>query len=81
MMFFKCFCEDENVIKVDAYHTITDEVLEDLIHHRLKGGRAVSEAKVHNQWFEKTTVSLKGCFPLVTFFGPHIIITPTYGKF
>src|SRR6266481_5460881 len=39
---------------------------------------AVGETKVHDQGFEKSTVHLEGCFPLITLFDMHIVISPTY---
>jgi hypothetical protein len=43
-MFFQVFGEDEDVINVYAYDAVADEILENIIHHSLEGGRAVSHA-------------------------------------
>ena len=48
VMLFHRFCEDENVVQVDADYTFGDEVLEDIVHHGLEGGRAVGEAEEHD---------------------------------
>jgi hypothetical protein len=40
---------DEDVIKVDHDISRQDEVLEDVVHHCLEGGRGVGKAKVHHQ--------------------------------
>jgi hypothetical protein len=40
--------EDQNVVEVDGDDTFGNEVLEDLVHHRLAGGWTVGEAKVHD---------------------------------
>jgi hypothetical protein len=41
-VFFQVLGEDEDVVDVYAYDTMTDEVLEDVIHHGLEGGQAIS---------------------------------------
>src|SRR3979490_2129541 len=51
-------------------------VLEDFVHHRLEGRRAVGQSKVHHEWFEQTAISSKCRFPFITFFYPHIVIPP-----
>src|ERR1700733_9631856 len=33
--------------------------------------------KKHHQWLEKSTIHMKGCLPLITFFHTHIIVSPT----
>jgi hypothetical protein len=48
VMLFHCFCEDEDVIQVDTDYAFRDEVLEDIVHHGLEGGRAVGEAEEHD---------------------------------
>ena len=53
-----------------------DEVLEDFVHHRLKGRRAVCQSKVHHEQFEQTAISSKHCFPFIAFFYPHVVIPP-----
>src|SRR3979490_3550105 len=76
LMFFQCRREDEDVIKVDRDDTLGDEVLEDFVHHRLEGRRAVCQSKVHHEWFEQTAISSKHRFPFIAFFYPHVVIPP-----
>ena len=52
-MFFEAFREDENVIQVDTYHALHNQVLEDVIHHHLEGRKRVGQSKEHYQWFEQ----------------------------
>jgi len=47
LVFSKGLQVDQDVIKVDAYQALHDEVSEDVIHHGLEGGWAISEAKEH----------------------------------
>jgi len=75
-MFGKGLRVNQNVVKVDAYQALHDEVLEDVIHHALEGGRAISEAKKHHQGFKQPSVSLEGSLPLITLSNSDIIVTP-----
>jgi hypothetical protein len=43
-MFIQVFGEDEDVIYVYTYDAVADEVLENVIHHSLEGGQAMSHA-------------------------------------
>lgn len=43
---------DEDVVHVDANHTFHNKVLEDVVHHRLEGRRAVCKSKKHHQGFK-----------------------------
>src|SRR3981189_1051455 len=75
-MFLQRRRKDKNVVKIDGDDTLGDKVLEDLVHHRLEGRRAVGQSKVHHQWFEQTAIRSKHCFPFIAFFYPHIVISP-----
>ncbi|SRR5713226_1255443 len=68
--------EEEDVIEVDNKMTLVDEVLEDVSHERLKGGRGIAKAKGHDKWFKEAEVALKGGFPFVTGFDTNVVITP-----
>ena len=47
MVFREGLGVDQDVIKVNAYHSFHDEVLEYVIHHSLEGGWAVGESEKH----------------------------------
>ena len=51
-MLFLCLGEDQDVVQVDHHNTFRYEVLEDVVHHGLEGGRTVSHSKEHYQGFE-----------------------------
>ncbi|KAG6805038.1 hypothetical protein H0H92_001038, partial [Tricholoma furcatifolium] len=51
-VFFKGLCEDEDVIEVHAHHALGDEVMKDVVHHGLEGGRAIGEAEEHDERLE-----------------------------
>src|ERR1700685_2626882 len=76
VMFFHCLCKDEDVIQVDTDHVFSDEVLEDVVHHGLEGGWAVSETEEHHQWFEKPSVGVECSLPFITFLDTDIILPP-----
>jgi len=76
VMLFHRLCEDEDVVQVDTDHTFGDKVLEDVIHHSLEGGWAVSETKEHHQWFKKRSVGAEHGLPFVTFLDMDIIVPP-----
>jgi hypothetical protein len=52
MVFLKRVGEDQNFIEIHRDDAFGDQVLENLIHHHLKGGRTIGEAKVHDQGFK-----------------------------
>ncbi|KAG5336713.1 hypothetical protein C0989_012016 [Termitomyces sp. Mn162] len=76
IVFFQHFGVDEDVVKIDADYALCDEVLEDVIHHGLEGGRAVGESKEHHDQFEQFLVGLEGGLPLVSFLNVHVVVTP-----
>jgi len=53
---FKGLREDEDVVQIDHDHAFQDEVLEDVVHHRLEGGRTVREAEEHDKGFVQAAV-------------------------
>jgi hypothetical protein len=52
--------------------------MEDVVHHRLEGGRAVRQTKEHDKGFEKTSIGAESGLPLVAFVNPNVVETPTY---
>ncbi|KNZ76364.1 hypothetical protein J132_10643 [Termitomyces sp. J132] len=76
MVFLQHFGVDEDVVEVHAHYTLCNEVPEDVVHHGLKGGWAVSETKENNEWLEQCPVGPEGCLPLVSLLNVHIVVTP-----
>jgi hypothetical protein len=77
-MFFDALREDEDVVEVYANHAFHDEVLENVVHHRLEGGGRVGESEKHHQWLVEAAISTKRCLPLVTLFHSNILVPPSY---
>jgi hypothetical protein len=75
-VFFQVLGEDEDVI--DA---VIDKILEDVIHHGLEGGWAVSNTIQHYQQLKEPLVTLKGHFPFVAFLDLDVLVAPLDIKF
>ncbi|KAG5336756.1 hypothetical protein C0989_011889 [Termitomyces sp. Mn162] len=76
MVLLQHFSVDEDVIKVYTHYALHNEVPEDVIHHGLKGGRAVGESKEHNKQLEQSPVGLEGSLPFVSFLDMHVVVAP-----
>ena len=68
----------QDVIHVDGYMTLINEIFENDIHHCLEGSRAVGEAKEHDQGFKETSICQEGSFPLVSLSDFYVVISPSY---
>jgi len=51
-MLFLHLGKDQDVVQIDHHNAFYYEVLEDVVHHGLEGGRAISYSKEHHQGFE-----------------------------
>jgi hypothetical protein len=76
VMLFHSFCEDQDVVQVHTDHTFCDEILEDIIHHGLEGGWAVSETEEHHQRFKESSVGAECSLPFITFLDVNIVVSP-----
>jgi len=67
--------EDKDVVHVDDDPSFTGFKYEEVIHHRLKGGRRVAESEEHYSGFEESFVGFEGRFPLIsmTLLYPHLM--------
>ena len=76
-MLFKGFRENEDVIQIHHHYSFHNEFSENVIHHGLEGGGAVSEAEEHHQWLKESAVGAEGRLPFISFFHVDIIETPS----
>jgi len=76
LVFFLRLGEDQDVVQINHHDTFCYEVLEDVVHHGLEGGRTVSHSKEHYQRFEQTSIGSEGCVPLVSGLNANIVETP-----
>src|SRR5258708_339375 len=67
---------DEDVIHVAYDFTMINELMKDVIHHRLEHHRGVAQSKEHDHWFEQASVSLECGLPLITLLDLHIVEPP-----
>ncbi|ETW76598.1 hypothetical protein HETIRDRAFT_327870 [Heterobasidion irregulare TC 32-1] len=75
-MLFNGLREHQDVIHVDCKDLRNNEVMEDDVHHSLKGGRRVAKTKEHYKAFKQAEFSHEGCLPFVTFCYSNVIIPP-----
>ena len=71
----------QDIIHIDCHVPFINEVLEDVIHHGLEGGRAVGEAEEHDQGFKEAPIRSEGGFPLISLFDLYIVVPPMYIQF
>jgi len=73
---FKGLCEDEDVVQIDHDYAFQDEVLEDVVHHRLEGGGTVREDEEHDKGFVQAAVGPEGGLPLISLLYPDVVEAP-----
>ena len=71
---------DKDIIYVDCYLVARDEVYEDHVHQGLESSWRVGELKVHNTWFEESSICDEGSLPLVFLFDSDVVIASQYVK-
>ena len=52
-----------------------NDVIEDRIHERLKGGWGIAKAKGHDEGFKKAKRAFEGSFPFFTFADTDVVVT------
>ena len=72
-MFFHRPSENKNVIQVDNYYTLHNEILEDVIHHCPEGGQTVSHTNKYHKGLKQTMVSMEGCLELISELDTYIV--------
>ncbi len=75
-MLFLIFGEDQDVIKVNCHLPFRDQVMENVIHHLLEGGRQVGEPEEYYGWLEQPPVPAECCFLFVSFLDVYIVVPP-----
>jgi len=69
---------DEHIIHINDEPSFAEFFFEDGVHHHLKGGWGVGQAKEHHHWFEESFIGDEGRFPLVSVSDPYIVVSPSY---
>ena len=75
------FGVEEDVVHVDDDYSFINQVLEQIVHHRLKRGRQVTHSEKHYSWFKQSSIGLECRFPLVPIPDPYVVISPSYVQF
>jgi hypothetical protein len=76
--FFSLLGVDCDVVHVYQEPTLCHLFLEYCVHHHLKGGWRVCEAKEHYHWLKQSFWRKEGCFSFIAFFDVDIIVPPSY---
>ena len=75
-VFLQQCCINEYVIHVYRNDAIDNKVSKNLIHHSLKGGRAVCQTKVHYQQLKQASIGAECHLPLIAFTNANIVVAP-----
>ncbi|GLB41131.1 putative retrotransposable element tf2 155 kda protein type 1-like [Lyophyllum shimeji] len=67
---------DEDVIEVHTNDSLHYEVTEDVVHHRLEGGRTVCESEEHDQRFEESVIRSERGLLLISLLDADIVVAP-----
>jgi len=72
------FCphKDQDVVQVHYNNPFCYDSPEDVIHHSLKGSRAVGHSEEHYEGFKEVLVGAEGCLSLISRLDAYIIETP-----
>jgi hypothetical protein len=74
-------CSNKNVVHIDNDVSGSNFFSKDGVYHHLESGRGISEAKEHNQRFEKSSVGFECGFPFIAFFHSNVVVSPLDIKF
>ena len=73
-------CGNKNVIHIDNDVSGSNFFPKDGVHHCLKGGRGISEAKEYDQRFKESPVGFQCGFPFIAFFHLDVVVSPSNVK-
>ena len=68
---------DEEVVHIDDEPSLSDHILEGVVHESLECSGGVAKAKEHDRRFKESFVGDKGRLPLVTIFDADVVIPPS----
>src|ERR1700722_19434542 len=72
---------DQEIVHIDMKPSFVEFFPEYFVHHCLERGWRIAEAEEHDEGFKTSTIRNEGCFPLISFFDPNIVISPTNVEF
>ena len=68
----------QDVVHIDRDMPGCNQFFEEVVHHSLERGLGIGESEEHDQGFEGSFRRLKRCFPLIPFFDPDVVVSPSY---
>ena len=80
MLLFR-LCKDQNIVQVHYDNPFRYDGSEDVVHHSLEGGGAISHPEKHYEGFKEAMVSVEGCFLFISGLDAYIIETPADVQF
>src|SRR5712671_3674913 len=72
---------NQHIVHVDDEPSFVNFVLEDGVHHHLKGGWGICQPEEHDRWFKQSFIGDKGCFPLVSPSNADVVVSPSNVEF
>ena len=75
-MLFLGVCENQDVVQVYNDVPLINQVLQNVVHECLEGGKGVGEAEEHDGWLVHASVGPESSLPLISFFDSNIIVPP-----
>ena len=73
--------KDQNIVQVYYYDLFSYEGSENVVHHSLRGSRAVGHSKEHHEGFKEAVIGVEGCLPFISRLDAYIVETPLDIKF
>ena len=80
-MFLLYLCKDQNIVQVYYYDLFSYEGSENVVHHSLRGSRAVGHSKEHHEGFKEAVIGVEGYLPFISRLDAYIVETPLDIKF
>lgn len=75
-MFFYSSGENQYVVQVYHHYSLYYQIMEYIIYHCLKDGRAVGHIEKHYQRLKKALIHLESGLPLISRLDIHIVKAP-----
>src|SRR3979490_589571 len=72
---------DGDVVNVYADDSFHDEVLKDIVHHRLECSRTIGQTKEHHQRLVHPSLPPECCLPPVSILNPNIVVPQRTSNF
>ena len=68
------------ILHIDFKPSFSDHIQEDIVYKGLERRRCIAKTEEHHCGFIKTEGSDEGCFPLIRFLDPNVVVSPSNVK-